>query len=74
MKTLVLKVVSQNRAIKGGLIRLTENVSGKFHLEGEGLHGMTAHLNAVLMAAIDACVCGYEDPMMLQQDFYVVAV
>jgi len=74
MKTFVLKVVSQNRAIKGGLIHLTENITGNVQIEGECLHASSGHLKAIMMAGIDACVYGYDDPMNKQEDVYVEAV
>lgn len=74
MKTFVMKVVALNPAIKGGLIRLTENRTGNCQIEGDCLQHYTDNIKAALMAGIDAVLCGYDDPMKQQQDIYVVAV
>ncbi len=73
MKTLVLKVIALNPAIKGGLIRFTENHIGNCQVEGECLRHYTDQVYATVMAGIDALLCGYDDPMK-EKDFYLINI
>lgn len=73
MRTTVFKIVAHDTAIKGGLIRCTENHIGNCQMEEECLKNHTDQTYATIMASIDALLCGYDDPVK-HNDIYVVTV
>jgi len=74
MKTIVINVVSLNAAVKGGVVRLTENSIGNFSLEGQFLSDLSTKLFSMLTMAIDSFLAGYKDPDGSDAPFYVEAI
>ena len=74
MKTLVLKVASNDPSINSGVLRLTENEMGNYSLEGDGFNNLSRKVKATLLSAIDFCLIGYDDTMNQQQDLRVTII
>lgn len=74
MKTIVMNVTSSNPVIQSGVIHLTENNIGNYSIEGYSVNNLSQKIKAYVLSAIDMCLIGYEDPMIVQQGLRVTII